>query len=481
MVSYFVSESNPCTPNPCLHGGVCNQAGNSFICDCSGTSYTDETCNTGLIFLPTIPTLIKNKSYSIEVSTNLSFGHRVAISLISNGMKLHPNIILQSHRKNDTLEFIPMEAGIHNLTHEHKSNDLFKIQPSELIVLVRDEMEPIHPNNYFKSMDLRLGYLSEGCCTPEDDMSLSCPGSTQQVVLKAACQWQNDKATQWAPGVIFADAYDLSLPVSIAGYNFSQDGKRSLPSVTSECTPCNPDEPVCMLSKDGCYCYNFTGSDTLDFLNTHALGLTFIERIQKLMPTWLELEVNISEPTNTYQVHDYLAPIVRVPPHSDIQAIQGCNRISPVIYGIYSVFRYNKRLSGKIDGQTYLYHGDSYTEGSSDPLCFAVNLCHGSDSPVFIQLPQPVQNILVSEHLKILDRRGWHIQLNTVTVSRSHVHHTSGHNHVWNGVEMTMPPAILTDISINTNIEVVFPSESLNIHFTFTGDASFQYQVGNVY
>lgn len=184
---------------------------------------------------------------------------------------------------------------------------------------------------------------------------------------------------------------------------------------------------------------------------------------------------NNSESTTTYPEHDYLAPIVQS--HSDIQKIQGCHQIAPVTHGIYSSLRFNKRLSGEIDGQIYLYGGDSNIQGSSDPLCFAVNLCQGIDSPVYMQLPQQVQNILVSEHLQSFVRRGWFIQLNTVTVSRSHIEHNSSHDHVWNGIKMTMFPAILPDISRNTNVEVVFLSDSLSIHFTFTGDASFQYQV----
>ncbi|XP_005094025.2 neurexin-4 [Aplysia californica] len=35
-----------CTPNPCEHGGVCEQSWNTFACDCTDTGYKGELCHT---------------------------------------------------------------------------------------------------------------------------------------------------------------------------------------------------------------------------------------------------------------------------------------------------------------------------------------------------------------------------------------------------------------------------------------------------
>ena len=34
-----------CTPNPCRHGGKCDQSWNTFDCDCSNTGYKGEMCH----------------------------------------------------------------------------------------------------------------------------------------------------------------------------------------------------------------------------------------------------------------------------------------------------------------------------------------------------------------------------------------------------------------------------------------------------
>ena len=464
---------------------MCIPAGNAFTCNCSGTSYTGPTCNLGIIRLPPLPVLTKGQPHDITVSTSLHIPQlkplRIRLFVNGRGLQL---IALQARNQKATIHYTPNEAGIHIITHRHTSKDLFAVQPSEITVFVKDSSQQIKPtNHYFTSMNLKLGGLKESCCTPQSNVlssSLSCPDSTQRVTLKAACQWQNVGNTHWAPGIIFADGHNLSLPVSVAGYQYSQNGEGSVLSATSECTPCNPNEPVCMQQTsldDDCYCYNFTGQDTQDFLNTHALGLTYIEQIQSLLPTWLKVQGNLKNSmfTTTHSEHDYLAPIVQS--HINVQAVEGCNEITPMNQGIYSVLRYDKILSGEIDGQTYTYDGRSDTRGSSDPMCFAVNLCQGVNSPVFFQLSQPVHNILVFEHLRSFVEKGWHIQLNTITVSRFDMNYTTDQTYIWNGIRMILAPLITSDISVNTNSEALFQSESLSVRVAFTGDASFQYQV----
>ena len=485
VVLHRISGSDLCTSNPCLHGGVCILAGSEFTCNCSGTNYTGATCNLGIIRLPPIPVLIKGQTHNINVSTNLDLPQRVRILLFDNGTALRPLIVLDQHNRVDTFQYTPNEAGIHIITHKHAPKHLFAIEPSKIIVFVRESSEQNKPTNYyFTSMNLPLGQLKKGCCAPQSgelSASLLCPESTQQVTLKAACQWKNDGTTHWTPGVIFADGHNLSLPVSVAGYQYSQDGEGSVFSATSECTSCISNEPVCMQQNldDDCYCYNFTGQDTQDFLNTHALGLTYIEQIQSLLPTWLKVQgiLKNSMFTTTHSEHDYLAPIVQS--HINVQAVEGCNEITPMNQGIYSVLRYDKILSGEIDRQTYTYDGRSESRGSSDPMCFAVNLCQGVNSPVFMQLSQPIQNILVSEHLRRFVDKGWKIQLNTVTISRSRMNNTI--NQVfWNGIRRITLPVIMSDATVNTGVQAMFTTESINMNVTFMGDANIQYQVRHI-
>ena len=192
FTSCCISESDPCTPNPCLHGGECIPAGSGFRCDCSGTNYTGPLCNIGIILLPPIPVLIKGQTYTITVSTNLDIPQRIIIGLFEDGRLLRPLIVLHSHNRVDTFQYTPNEAGIHIITHGHKPRHLFAIEPSKIIVFVRESSEQTKPTNYyFTSMNLPLGQLKMGCCVPQSgelSTSLLCPESTQQEIGRASCR-----------------------------------------------------------------------------------------------------------------------------------------------------------------------------------------------------------------------------------------------------------------------------------------------------
>ena len=424
--------------------------------------------------------LRKGQSHTIAISADLDIQSKVVILLFENGTPKRPHITLTSSRKSGSFPFISNNAGIHKITYSFTPKDVIAVQPSEISIFVREASEFNNTEkSYFASLDVRRGQLRESCCTPpESESHFSCPQSTNNVILKAACQWERDANVYLAPGVVFAEGRNLSLPVSVAGYHYSRNGEASAYSTPSPCKSCNSEMPICLEQNqfdDDCYCYNFTGSDTQDFLNTHALGLTYMEKIQMLLPQWLRLWVNLDHTkiSNRYSLYDYLAPVVLS--RSEISAIHGCNKISGLAPGVYSVLRHDKTLSAEINGHTYTYIVNSTLDGDN-PMCFVVNMCQGMSSPVFIQLSQPVQNILVSEYLYNFSTKGWKIQLSTINVSKPRPHSFTMQQ-FWNGIRMVSPSQIVSDLKVNTHIEAELRSEYLTVTVEFIGDATLQYQV----
>ena len=41
---YLLSDIDDCQPNPCLHGGVCKDGINSFVCGCAH-GFKGDTCS----------------------------------------------------------------------------------------------------------------------------------------------------------------------------------------------------------------------------------------------------------------------------------------------------------------------------------------------------------------------------------------------------------------------------------------------------
>ncbi|CAI8033856.1 hypothetical protein GBAR_LOCUS19095 [Geodia barretti] len=168
--------------------------------------------------------------------------------------------------------------------------------------------------------------------------------------------------------------------------------------------------------------------------------------------------------------NDLFAPITR--PSEPVSSFEGCDKLTNLEGSRYSVLRYDKTLSAVIDSQRYDYRESTET---GDVMCFAVDLCHESESPVHMQISQPINDILVYQYLRGFTDRQWNILLNTVSVFKQSVTQSSSDT-FWNGMEMMSLPDVKVDISVNTELELQFNEGGLNFMVEFSGDASFEYR-----
>ena len=143
-----------------------------------------------------------------------------------------------------------------------------------------------------------------------------------------------------------------------------------------------------------CYCYTHTPDNTREFLNVRALAFTYITEIQQLLPLWLELSVNLDLTLESSPLtkHDMFAPVTR--PMEQVSSTDGCSKLTTPDIGVFSVMRYDKTLSASIDNKEYEYRESSDTGRDSDTMCFAVDLCKGLESPVYIQVSQPINDYI---------------------------------------------------------------------------------------
>ena len=480
VILYFsiYAESDPCSdPNPCLNG-VCTTLSSGFSCNCSGTGYTGSTCDIVVVPLPSLPPVLTyNVSIVIEIFSDSNFDDIYPITVKLNDDSQTPTVDLRSKQPvNFTLT--PKITGVVTFSIRRKKSTL-EFQPQERTVLVRKNADSSRQSSYFDILQLSRGTLRKGCCS-ETNVSYTCPISTQTIVMKSVCSWSftKGKGLPRAPGVVHAEVDNFSLPVSVAGYRLNRRGVVSRWENPQVCTPCDSVMPLCDSAppfNDECYCYDLQESDTADFIDSRALALTYINNIQDLLPSWLQMRVDLSfaQPTSPFSEDDYFAPILDS--DIDVSTQKGCEKINAMTNGVHSVLRYDKTISAEIGNQSYTYEENSET-GSSDPMCIAVNLCQVPNSPVFIQPSQPVHDILVSQHLKSFVSKGWEIQINALSVSQPRMFERSEEQY-WNGVQMVTPLPMQADVSINANIKSIFNSEHLNIALEFTGDAEFLYKV----
>ena len=176
------------------------------------------------------------------------------------------------------------------------------------------------------------------------------------------------------------------------------------------CNECDND------SGGQCYCYSHTTQDTQDFLNARALGLTYITEVQKLLPSWLEIFVNLdySLETSPLTKNVMLAKVTR--PSEQVSSLDGCNQLTSLANSFYSVLRYDKTLSAVINSELHEYKENSDTGAGGDIMCFAVDLCHELESPVHIQISEAINNVLVTHLQHRFADRHWDIEFHTASI-----------------------------------------------------------------
>ena len=462
-----------------MNGGFCIEDETDFTCVCNGTAtgYGGETCRAVIVNLEPIPPVTNGLDFKITLYTGVKgFSERIRVN-IDRPEQRH---VLRVNSGEKSPATVTGEIGVVRVDLP-KNTPRVMYEPRERIVYISGGSDN-ETQSYFEQFNLTRGLLQPSCCSADDHVTLSCPGgSTRTISLLSPCQWSttNVKVTR-ANGAVFAKSGILSLPTSVSGLKYREkrnrdyiNNLRTSPSECKVCSECNNPDPKC-------YCYVHTQQDTAKFLQARALAFTYISQIKSLLPSWLELLVDLqmSLESSGSTKNGLFAPITR--PSEPVSSFEGCDKLTNLDGSRYSVLRYDKTLSAVIDGQRYDYRESTETGTTGDVMCFAVDLCHESESPVHMQISQPINDILVYQYLRQFTDRQWNILLNTVSVFKQSVSQSSSKT-FWNGMEMMSLPDVKVDISVNTELELQFNEDGLNFMVEFSGDASFEYRVSYLF
>ena len=458
------AESDTCSPNPCLNGGVCTRDGDKFSCDCKGTGYGGQTCQGAIVYFEYIPPIIEGTRIAVNIYTNATMNETYKITASVHGpQRFNDTVGLLLNDVNQLTASKTLRETRGVLRVELTStNNTYLYEPQERSVFVSANEST---SNTF------TGQLKPSCCT-SDPTNIVCPASTQTISLLSYCQWETNNGVIRTVGIVFANTDTVSLPISVSGMRYGITRNKlhvnNFVAIERECIPCES----CMNEA-----YNFTLTDTINFLNTRALAYTYLEEIQKLLPSWLTMSVDVelAMDTSSLTLYDSFAPITR---DKDTVSSKGCSKLSHLTGSVYSVLRHDKTLSAVIDGHQYDYRESTATGSASEPMCFALDLCKGSESPVHMQISPPINDILVSEYLDRFNGRQWNIHFNNISVYGTPVSHNFEVK-FWNGNSDIEQQDIEVDVSVNVDIILVFINESLNLMLEFSGDAAFNYKVSD--
>ena len=478
--------SDVCTTNSnpaCEHGGNCTATDSTnFVCDCEGTGYRGKTCNIGIMRTPEIPPIIVDQlSRPLDITASPDEELTIAIEGGDEFDVTPANITIRSPQKGAQFQLRGVNPGHTTLSYvlSGPSTDSFN-KPGPTSILV-SKSRPGISLRYFTALETSHGQLIESCCVPADIL-FQCPMSTEEVHFQSSCQWTSSGSSYTTTGVVFSRSRGLSIPLSVAGIyiNISRAMRSlyaELPEVSvSSCTPCESNRgnevterrTISSLPPEAtsCYYYSYDVPDLQDFLLTNSLVVTYLSRIDPLIPPWLHLI--LLGRSNAFGSDDYLTILAQ---REDIQGVEGCENVQADDLGLYSILRYNRFMRVIISGQTEVYRADA----SLVPVCFAVNLCKGTDSPLYIGLSPSAQGLVQSlNFFTEYTDRDWDFTIFSAALFNTLARVTVDGMY-WNGRVFYRPQLPAFDLLVRADATMIFSSGRLQTEVELSGTAYYVY------
>ena len=460
-------ENKPCTPNPCERSGICNIIGpSSYSCDCNGTGYTGMNCEIGIITTPLYQPLTESAKEEFTFYANPDFELIVELITGTTGLNFEPSSILTFSPTNTSANItITGEiVGIYTIIYKISGISSLQFQQPEPDTIIVQPAIPTMPE-YFTSRSLEPGLLEAGSCANVAPLDYTCPGENDQILFSSTCRWHDNTS----PGIIFSGYNGLDLPVAITGTTVSNvttaDQSRIIPLMGDDfLLQCNFPSP-----QSNC---DFKPSDHVNeienFLMTEALAFTFLRQVEQLIPGWLKFFTDTSTP-RTHGSSSYMVDLVE----SDyLFEIQECSNLFNMTDGMYSVLKYYGSLNFSANSSLRNF----IPQGS--PVCLAVNLCEGLDSPLLITIPDEVQAIInLLPFAEIIRNYGWEFIMNSIAISSTPFSNefTGSDHEYWFGNQVATYTFPNTTIIAEGTFTHGFSLNTLQVNYSSDGHAYMLY------
>lgn len=295
MFVVFIADT-PCKPNPCYNNGRCKEISQqSYKCDCTGTMYIGEHCDTGIILLPAFPHLILNKESSpLQVFAKPTGYLTITPKSESSFVDFTPSVIrILTPDTSATFTVTASEVGEYEIAFDVDGLNDFDFQ----------NPNPVKINVFGEKMsllvDMNLESITEGACNAVN--------ISKEVTLKSTC---NDDSTG-LKGFISVNSKNLNLPLSMTGVSseviqkFKNIGALD-PTDQLDVYLSSSEIPPCQN-----HCRSPSNATTNQLINYatrfNFFQVAFLKQVSTILPMWLEMYNVASGPD--YRVQNMLTKI----------------------------------------------------------------------------------------------------------------------------------------------------------------------------
>lgn len=424
---YSHSEVLPCDPNPCKHGGQCSVSEEgSPLCNCTGTLYKGDACQTGLVIVPKLPVLaqgVQSQNFTIQAAptSTLNIGCNLNYQI---QMSPSTKLVVEGQQKGTNFTLTPQISGLFTIGYTPYGQAVQETNfetPEKSVVLVKSSSAS-GTSDYFSTLGLSKGELGIGCCKYNYSFPIPTASCANPIFLSSSCSWDNAYDDLLTSGTVFISSEGIDIPVSLVGLgltggqgyfdtylpsNFQGGTRECSQCVQCQATTTSSQCPINIAnSNTGCVAWSqsvpFDEANMDSMLAANSLSVTFFKKIQKLFPSWLTVQGNSDATNDGYYLFDYKSFI-----GSSTEAVKlfGCESLPASASGLAYNFRTMSEMSIAIWQDTYIYKPSS-TDGA--PLCFSLDLCLGENSPLFVSVPEGLHTLILSQpQFSSLSNKGW--------------------------------------------------------------------------
>jgi len=387
-------DSELCHPNPCKNNGTCRiQPTSTYKCECSGTGYVGEHCETAVLSIQPYPPLVYGKlSDWIEIRG-----------------RPDADLLITPRAVNGDVMFIPEKLQIRFPMTRAK----FKVKPrSSGLIRIRYKLSGTSANRIlaigdtiayaaFTGSSENLNHIPDADFTQSQCYRLDldqCPNN-QKIKLLSSCPWK----TSGALGYQSVSVGELKIPLSVAGVKFPDRGilysmyaRKGALAVGRELFQTLKAIPKFCSLEQSCKNSSHTAAEHRFLIKRNFFARSHIKALAIFLPKWMKVDLLLGY--TGFHISNFQSMVLK---GRNIRQLKTCTNLplslAPSIYAVQMLFM----------PVTLRLQGLGETIDSSSPTCLVTDICR---MRTYFSLPSD-KSVNLTPHLKLIGINHMQLQI----------------------------------------------------------------------